>query len=736
MASSASASTCGNQGKRARAWWTAGRQQPWAGEQAGLAARGRAAAERRRAVSRLRHVDCVGPVGCGAGHHLVPDLGPDGGRQGGEWWVAGQLARVGGHGAPAGGGLACERSCTRLKAGELRGSQGGGPEPHRAEEVVGALRAVLVPPEARQLRRLRARGCGRRPSGARRRRAAMAGVGRRRASSRPSHEASQGTRRGCRGRRSPHLLSGQPWAQDRAAARISGGGDGSGAAGRRRSQQQQDPEPCRCGLHGYLAVQVARMLECRGHRAGGEREGAGNPSDLRANTCSVELGRASRVETSAGRRDFARDSSVQVGGAVAAGAARAPSGTGYLQLRGLDQAHAAFYSSMHGRMPMARALGPWRSAQGASMARRCGAAAQQRRCRPRRFAGRRLHLQHGFSPSHTLHISPLTTAPVAFCKRPLAARLRNAPSSTQQHPRSARTLLGCRRCCDALRRAGGRQSVGVDRRCRPCAAASAALAPPPACRLDRAPNSVRPTLLSEAPRPHREKNGRPMKLTPAFCALALLAALPPPARACSDMLLADESVSPAVVGFRNLDFPPMAEASSGPAGGAMRCMGFRRGMGWAGVGGLAARRPRRRRALPRPALPTTPVPHPQRDLPFTFTQAVVPAGTEMQYLPPGGCEPSGFDGQPSKIGCAALRLRCTPATAPRRAGAVAALGCKPPGRQPSPPAGASAYNHNRPPPAPAPREQLHLHHLLARVPDCRYHKRLRPAVQRLRRPVP
>lgn len=43
--------------------------------------------------------------------------------------------------------------------------------------------------------------------------------------------------------------------------------------------------------------------------------------------------------------------------------------------------------------------------------------------------------------------------------------------------------------------------------------------------------------------------------------LALLTAWAwPTANACSDMLLADPAVSPAVVGFRNLDFPPMAEA--------------------------------------------------------------------------------------------------------------------------------------------------------------------------------
>lgn len=47
----------------------------------------------------------------------------------------------------------------------------------------------------------------------------------------------------------------------------------------------------------------------------------------------------------------------------------------------------------------------------------------------------------------------------------------------------------------------------------------------------------------------------------ALLSLALLAALARHGvRACSDMLLADPSVSPAVVGFRNLDFPPMAEA--------------------------------------------------------------------------------------------------------------------------------------------------------------------------------
>lgn len=55
-----------------------------------------------------------------------------------------------------------------------------------------------------------------------------------------------------------------------------------------------------------------------------------------------------------------------------------------------------------------------------------------------------------------------------------------------------------------------------------------------------------------------------MKLTPCSCllyTLAVLATLAPTPWACSDMLLADPSVSPAVVGFRNLDFPPMAEAS-------------------------------------------------------------------------------------------------------------------------------------------------------------------------------
>lgn len=52
-----------------------------------------------------------------------------------------------------------------------------------------------------------------------------------------------------------------------------------------------------------------------------------------------------------------------------------------------------------------------------------------------------------------------------------------------------------------------------------------------------------------------------MKLATTLCALAVMAALPSTANACSDMLLADKSVSPAVCGFRNLDFPPMAEAS-------------------------------------------------------------------------------------------------------------------------------------------------------------------------------
>lgn len=47
--------------------------------------------------------------------------------------------------------------------------------------------------------------------------------------------------------------------------------------------------------------------------------------------------------------------------------------------------------------------------------------------------------------------------------------------------------------------------------------------------------------------------------------------------------------------------------------------------------------------------PNSPLPA-QRDVPFTFTQAVVPAGTEMLYLPPAGCEPSSLYGQPSKIG--------------------------------------------------------------------------------------
>lgn len=45
--------------------------------------------------------------------------------------------------------------------------------------------------------------------------------------------------------------------------------------------------------------------------------------------------------------------------------------------------------------------------------------------------------------------------------------------------------------------------------------------------------------------------------------------------------------------------------------------------------------------------PSLPV---QRDMPFTFTQAVVPTGTDMLYLPPEGCQPSGFFGEPSKIG--------------------------------------------------------------------------------------
>lgn len=49
---------------------------------------------------------------------------------------------------------------------------------------------------------------------------------------------------------------------------------------------------------------------------------------------------------------------------------------------------------------------------------------------------------------------------------------------------------------------------------------------------------------------------------PPLLTLALLAAWAswPAANGCSDMLLADPAVSPAVVGFRNLDFPPMTEA--------------------------------------------------------------------------------------------------------------------------------------------------------------------------------
>ncbi|KAI7836207.1 hypothetical protein COHA_009912 [Chlorella ohadii] len=104
---------------------------------------------------------------------------------------------------------------------------------------------------------------------------------------------------------------------------------------------------------------------------------------------------------------------------------------------------------------------------------------------------------------------------------------------------------------------------------------------------------------------------RIMGRRPLLLALALLAALAQhTATGCSDMLLADPSVSPAVVGFRNLDFPPMAEASA-----CSSC-----------------------------------IVHEARDLPFTFTQAVVPAGTEMMYMPPEGCQPSGFLGEASKLG--------------------------------------------------------------------------------------